>query len=434
MNNSTRNSVSRRRFAVLSGGAVTTAALAACGGSDDEATSGSADGTLTFLNQSRGQEAALTALAKTYTEQTGVKVTIDTPGPTDFSAKLQSMAQADKMPDLFSFVDANAMAPYLKAGWAMDLSTALEGDWGGQLDPQSVELATYQDGNRLGIPAGVYSAHWDLSTFGLYVDPTATAIDPTNPPATVHDLTTALQAAGDAGRFSIAASLVPYLLQSYASNYMTDDEIEATMTGEADWNTDAWRSTFQILTDLRDAGVIANSSLPGGSDDNPSVEKAMFNSHTVGAIFDATAAVAVARATAPDYTTYATMPVPGATDGTEPSRAVLRVGKGAAVNPKSDNADAALEFLQWLTAADQQKVFATEVGVIPTNTELLAAGEVLPQMTGFLASVATAQSVQASFTSDVVAAIGSGAQSIVLGEKTVDQVLTDVQTAQDQSA
>ncbi|SEE65095.1 ABC transporter substrate-binding protein [Ruania alba] len=426
----------RRRHAtwtaLLLTGALT---LAACGsGGESGGTSPSDDVELTFLNQSRGQEDALLELAAQYSEETGVTVTIDSPGPADFPARLQSMAQSGDMPDLYSVIDAFTMAPYYKADWAMDLAPELDGDWGESFDPVALELATYQEGNNLDIPAGLYSVHWDLTSYGLYVDPASTGIDPENAPQTVEDLIDTLESADSTGQFSIAASQVGHLMQTYASNFMTDQEIEATLNGEASWETDAWRSTFQLLVDLREAGVVANGSIPGGADDNPNVERAFFNSHTVGAIFDNTAAVAVAGTTAPDYTDYVTMGLSSAAEGTEPARAVVRLGKGAAVNPNGDHPDEALAFLQWLTAPEQQSVFANEVGVIPTNIEVVENGDMLAPMTGLAEGLSSAQTVRASFTPDVVAAIGAGAQSLMLGEVTVDELLADVQTAQEASA
>ncbi|WP_129669269.1 ABC transporter substrate-binding protein [Phytoactinopolyspora endophytica] len=405
--------------------------LSACGGSGDGTggSDSSDDVELSFLNQSRGQEEALTELAAQYSEETGVTITVETPGPADFPASLQSMAQSGDMPDLYSVIDAFTMAPYFRAGWAMDLAPELDGDWGETFDPVALELATYEDGNNLDIPAGLYSVHWDLTSYGLYVDPT-TGIDPEDLPQTVDDLIGTLQDAGSTGQFSIAASQVGHLMQTFASNYMTDEEIEATLNGEASWETDAWRRTFQLLVDLRDAGVVANGSIPGGSDDNPNVERAFFNSRTVGAIFDNTAAVAVAGSTAPDYTDYVTMGLPAA-EGTEPARAVVRLGKGAAVNPNGDHPDEALAFLEWLTGPEQQSVFANEVGVIPTNVDVVEDGDMLAPMNGFVAGLSSAQTVRASFTPDVVAAIGAGAQSLMLGEATVDDVLADVQAAQE---
>lgn len=432
----TTQRISRRRFttfAALAAGGAT--GLAACSSGSKDSTSGSGKGDgLTFLNQSRGQEAVLTKLAEQYSAANGVKVTVDSPGPADYAAKLQSRVQSGDMPDIYSAIGLDTMAPYYKAGWAMDLTSALDGEWGGSLSPLEIQLSTYAEGNPSGVPAGIYSVHWDLLSYGLFFDPAATGLDAANVPATIPDLTAALRSAGAAGRFSVAASTTPFLLQSYASNFMTDDEIAATLNGRATWKSDAWEATFQLLVDLQAAGVVLNDSLPGGTDDNPNVEKSFFNSHTAGMIFDSTAAVAVARNTAADYTSYASMGVPAAADGTEEARSVVALGKGAVINPKSERAEEALKFVQWLTAAEQQKVFATEVGVIPTNSAVLAAGDLLPQMAGFIPSLDSAQTSRAAFTADVVSAIGAGAQSLVLGETTVADVLSSVQDAQDVSA
>ena len=58
-------------------------------------------GELVYLNQSRGQLKAMEALAERYQQQTGTKITIDSPGPTDYPQKLQAAANAGNMPDAY---------------------------------------------------------------------------------------------------------------------------------------------------------------------------------------------------------------------------------------------------------------------------------------------------------------------------------------------
>src|SRR5215204_534457 len=111
----------RRRGAILAGSLsiATTLALTGCSQAAAEADLAAAeDIELTFLNQSRGQEAALTQLAEQYTDETGVEVTIDSPGPADYLPKLQARAQSKDMPDIYSSFAATDMAPFYKAGWA----------------------------------------------------------------------------------------------------------------------------------------------------------------------------------------------------------------------------------------------------------------------------------------------------------------------------
>ncbi len=432
---SNRAGAAGRRGKLVAAGSLFAAAalvLAGCSGSGDSDSSDSADGTveLTMMNHSRGQEAALGMLAEQYQEETGVVVTIDTPGPADYVAKLQAAAQANDMPDVYTAVGATDMAPFYKAGWALQLDDELAAGWSDSFTPAVLELTAFPEGNPLEVPAGSYAAYWELATFGLLVQPDTAGIDADNPPTTIGEM---IDQFND-GTFSVAASLTPALLQSYASNYMTDDEINATFTGDAPWTTDAWAKTFQLLVDLTEGGVVANNALPGGADDNPTVEKSFFNIQDTGAIFDGSWAVAVAKTTAPDFTDYISMVLPAADDGDYDPRSPGVTGRGAAVNAKGEHVEEALAFVKWLTEPEQQKVFVDEAGMIPTNPELLETLAVPEQIAGMASAIGNIQIVPVQLTSDVNDAIIRGSQSIVLGEKTVEQVLEEVQTAQDQSS
>jgi ABC-type glycerol-3-phosphate transport system substrate-binding protein len=424
--------LSRRGFllgAVGTGLAATS--LAACGGSGSGESGGKE---LVFMNQSRGQAAALGALAKQYTRQTGVQIRIDDVGPTDFLTKLQSSSQSRDMPDLYSVVDASSMAPFYKAGWAMDLTGRLKGSWGDTFRPATIEASTFAAGNSQGVPPGVYSAHWESPALGIFVNAAifkAAGLDPDRPAATMSEFLDQLRKIKKSGKdaFWCAASLSNQLVQSYASNYLSDEELNATFLGKSGWQSAAWRKSLQILVDLRDAGVISTGSLPSGDSDNPTVEKAFFNTQGVAAILDGTSAVGVARATAPDFTDYRSMPVPKADDGTQTPRLVAGAAKGAAVNPRSKNADKALKFLQWLTAPAQQTVFTQKVPLIP-SARAVPASNIPQQLTGIAAKISDVQVVRNQMNQQVVSALQKGAQAIVLKEQTVDQVLATLDSTQ----
>lgn len=428
----------RTRGKLLAAGAVVVVSsvlLQGCSSSStsDDASSGG-DVKLTFLNQSRGQEEELTKLAAEYSAANGVEITIDTPGPADFPAKLQAAAQSGNMPDIYSAIGQNTMAPFYKAGWAMDLTDELAKDgWGDSFNPAILQMSSFADGNAFGVPAGTYSVHWDIASYGLFVSPKSTGISEDATPETMSDFIAALQGApGGSDQFSVAASLAPMLLLGYGSNYMSDDEINATITGDASWETDAWAKTFQVFADLRDGGVISNGTIPGGTDDAANVEKSFFNSKTVGAMFDASGAIGVGRTTAADFTDYFATGLPAADDGTQTPRAYAATGKGAAVNPKGDHPKEALAFVKWLTEPDQQKAFSDAAGLIPTSTTVDRT-TLSPQIAGLMDVLDSAEVIRNGVTPDVNAAIGAGVQSIVLGERSVDDVLKDVQAAQDLS-
>ena len=104
------------------------------------------------------------------------------------------------------------------------------------------------------------------------------------------------------------------------------------------------------------------------------------------------------------------------------------------INPKGEHPEAALDFVKWLTEAEQQQVFAEVGRILPSNPELLASGDVPEQLGGFAAGVESLQVMSTTFTTDVKTAIVAEAQRLVLGETTVDEALAAIQAAQDRSS
>src|SRR5581483_9975177 len=119
---------------------------------------------LTYLNQSRGQFAAMTALAQRYGEQTGVKVNIDSPGPTDYPQKLQAAVASGNVPDTYYAIGAADMAPYFKAGWALNLKPELDKGWNKNFNTNLLSFVEFLPDNPTGIPPGIYEAPWEVTT------------------------------------------------------------------------------------------------------------------------------------------------------------------------------------------------------------------------------------------------------------------------------
>ncbi|MFP3466490.1 extracellular solute-binding protein [Leifsonia sp. SIMBA_070] len=432
----------RRRSALALGAAVAATALLLTGcSSAGSATTASATATaekdvhLTFLNQSRGQEAVLNELAKKYGEKTGVTVTIDTPGPVDYLPKLQADAQAKQMPDIYSSFNPVSMAPFYKAGWALDLTKDLKGDWSKNFTPEVIKLATFAKGNNLGVKPGIYTVHWENQAYGLISDSANSGIEASTPPKTVSDLIKQLAASNKNpnGGFSVAASLTPQFVQYLASNWLTDKQINDTFAGDYKWTSDGWAKAFQVIADLKKAGAIQGGSIPGGSTDNPTVETNFFTKHSVGTIFDASPGVSVAHKTAPDYTSFFSLSLPKASDAKYSPRSPGVPGKGAVINPRGEHVQASLDFVKWLTDPAQQAVFAKEAYIIPTSPSLLSGSKLPDTLTGFAAAAKNQQVIPNTFSAQVTDAINRDVQSLVLGQMTVKDLLADVQSAQDAS-
>jgi raffinose/stachyose/melibiose transport system substrate-binding protein len=396
--------------------------------------SGSGSG-LVYLNQSRGQAKALETLAVKYTQQTGIQVTIDSPGPTDYPKKLQAASQAGNMPDAFYAIGPADMAPYYKAGWGLNLAPELEKGWKTSFAPAAIKLATWADGNPAGVPAGIYSAAWELNSYAVLYNPALfqkAGLDPKQAPATMQDFIDALKKvkAAGIGPFLFASEYVPNFVQAYASNWLTDEEIEATKQGKASWKADAWKRSLQLLADMRDAGVLFNDALPTGDVTNPSMEKSFFNVRELACFYTGTFSVGVQRTTAPDFTDFSSFPLPKAADGKLEPRAIGGPGKSGVVNAKGPRVADALAFIKWLTDVPQAQFFMNEVPLVPSNPGALDPKAISAPIAGFAALVDKIQIAPTGTIASVNEAFIKGAQSIVLKEKTVDQVLDEVDKAQ----
>ncbi|WP_345763494.1 extracellular solute-binding protein [Diaminobutyricibacter sp. McL0608] len=426
------------RSATLAASATVAAALLLTGCSASSPTStpsatAEKDVHLTFLNQSRGQEVVLNELAKKYGEETGVTVTVDTPGPVDYLPKLQADAQSKQMPDIYSSFNPVSMAPFYKAGWALDLTKELKDGWSKNFTPEVLKLATFAKGNNLGVKPGTYTVHWENQAYGLISDSANSGIDATKAPKTVVDLIKQLAASNKNpnGGFSVAASLTPQFVQYLASNWLTDKQINDTFAGDYKWTSAGWAKAFQVIADLKKAGAIQGNAIPGGANDNPTVETNFFTKHSVGTIFDASPGVSVAHKTAPDYTSFFSLSLPKGSDAKYTPRSPGVPGKGAVINPRGQHVQASLAFVKWLTDPAQQEVFAKEAYIIPTSPSLLKGAKLPDTLTGF--AEGTKQVIPNTFSAQVTDAINRDVQSLVLGQMTVKDLLADVQSAQDAS-
>ena len=105
-------------------------------------------------------------------------------------------------------------------------------------------------------------------------------------------------------------------------------------------------------------------------------------------------------------------------------------GAGASfmVNNASKNKKLAVDFLRWLTAKDQQAFLAKATRNLPSNREaLVEIPEILSQFAGAMDNTTHPTIWRHNEDPLVVEALDKGLQSIVIGEKTPQQVAEEVQ-------
>ncbi|HZQ97548.1 MAG TPA: ABC transporter substrate-binding protein [Chloroflexota bacterium] len=388
---------------------------------------------ITYLNQSRGQFAAMTKLAENYLAQTGVKINIDSPGPVDYPKKLQAASQGGTMPDTYYALDAATMAPYYKAGFALNLKPEMDKGWKKNFQPLILDLLELKEGNALGIPPGIYDAPWEVTSYGFLYNPALlekAKVDTNKMPTTTPQLMDMLKQlkAASVGAFATGGDGgLLGMIQNYASNWLTDEQIDATHAGKQPWTADGWKKTIQLYADMRDAGVIFNNAL---SADTPTLEKSFFNVNEFAVFFTGVYSIPVQVTTAPNFTAYSAFPITKAADAANDPRTPGGPGKNGVVNPKSKVVDAALAYIKWLTEKDQEQVFMDMVPLVPPNPEALDPNKIKPQLKPFAALMDKIQKVTTPRLASVNDALIKGVQSLLIKEKTVEQVLADVDKAQ----
>ena len=103
-------------------------------------------------------------------------------------------------------------------------------------------------------------------------------------------------------------------------------------------------------------------------------------------------------------------------------------GSSFVVNKSSPNKDKAIAFLKWLTAQEQQVFLAEQTQNLPVNQ--LALANIPPILADFAASMdSTTHPTIWPLNEDalVIEAFDKGLQSIIIGEKTPEQVAAEVQ-------
>ena len=157
-------------------------------------------------------------------------------------------------------------------------------------------------------------------------------------------------------------------MQCFASNYLSDVEIDAIHAGKSPWTNDAYRKALQVFADMRDAGVIFNISL---TTDSAANEKSFYAVQEVSTYYYSVQSIGVQRATAPELRDLQPVPDAEAADAKLDPRVIGYAGKNGVVNAKGKSVDASLAFVKWLTEKEQVQYLMNEVPVLPANPEVL---------------------------------------------------------------
>ena len=382
------------------------------------------------------RDATFQELAKKYETLTGVKVNFELYAPSDaYSQKIRAAAQGINLPDVFGILgEKRDFASFIKAGHILDLTSYIEANnnsWKNSFFPKALAVNEFTPGNSYGINPGIFGVPIDIMTIQMVYNKklfSQLGLNPNRPPKTFQDfldIGTKIQAAGMQGLVSGWGEvwMIDCLANNYAFNIMGKDKVLATIRGEIPYTDPDWIKVFTLFKQMKEAGVLAQGLV---TMINKSAEQLFANEKAVFA-FNGSWCVNVYKGMNPGLEYGAMLPP----EISEKFPMAIWGGAGSSfmVNARSKNKEEAVKFLIWLTDQDQQAYLAQATNNLPANKNSLSKiPEKLAQFARGMDYATHPNVWGVSEFSLVIEAFDRGIQSIIIGEKTPEQVASEVQT------
>jgi len=378
---------------------------------------------------------AFLQLAERYKEKTGVAVNFQLFTPSDiYSQKITAAAQAGILPDIFGILDkTSVIAEFIKSGFVLNLKDTFaenDSEWQRRFFEKALAVNAFEKGNTYGLEPGIYGVPLDMTNMQMvYNKKLLKDAGIEMPPSTFDEfvaMAPKLRAIGVTPFVSGWGEL--WLIDCFSSNYafniMGEDKVMATYRGEVPYTDPDWIAVFRIFQvmareDVVDQGIVIKRNKFAEQD---------FALGRAAFAFNGSWCVNVYHGMNPDLDYGVLLPPPVS------KRYPLFIWGGAGssfvINAHSSKQDKSIMFLQWLTEKDQQKFLSEATANLPANRYALA--DLPPELADFaggmehlthptLWPVEEDAVVKEKFT--------KGLQSILIGEKTPQQVAQDIQAA-----
>lgn len=381
------------------------------------------------------RDPAFKELAKRYEEKTGVKVNFELYAPSDaYSQKVRAAAQGSNLPDIFGILgEKRDFASFIKAGFILELTPYMNEDlskWRNSLFDKALAVNEFDEGNSYGIKPGIYGVPIDIMTIQMLYNKALfrqLGLNPNRPPKDFSELLEIgkkIKAANLQGLVSGWGEIwmIDCLASNYAFNIMGKDKVIATIKGEVPYTDPDWIKVLSVFKEMHESGLLASGLVTMV---NKTAEQLFANERAVFA-FNGSWCVNVYKGMNPKLEYGAFLP-PKISDKYP---MVIWGGAGSSfmVSDRSKNKEEAVKFLRWLTDVPQQAYLAEETNNLPANKDSLR------KIPDLLANFARAMDYAThprvwgvSEFSPVIEAFDKGIQSIIIGEKTPEQVASEVQ-------
>ena len=381
------------------------------------------------------REPAFRELAARYEAKTGIKVNFELYAPSDaYSQKVRAAAQGANLPDIFGILgEKRDFSSFIKAGYVLDLTPYMQeenGKWKNSFYAEALAVNEFIPGNSYGVTPGIYGAPIDIMTIQMLYNKSLfkqMGLNPNQPPQTFQeflDIGQKIKAANLQGMVSGWGEvwMIDCLASNYAFNIMGKDKVIATIRGQVPYTDPDWVKVFSLFKDMQEAGLLASGVVTMV---NKTAEQLFANEKAVFA-FNGSWCVNVYKGMNPGLEYGAFLPPKASSK--HPMAIWGGAGSSFMINARSRKKEEAVKFLRWLTEASQQAYLAKATNNLPANKD--SSGLLPDVMANFAKAMeyATHPNVWGvSEFSPVIEAFDKGIQSIIIGEKTPEQVAAEVQ-------
>ncbi len=402
---------------------------------------------LTVWHWMTDRQPAFEELAKRYEAVSGVRVNFELYAPSDaYSQKVRAAAQGANLPDIFGILgEKHDFASFIKAGHILDLTPSMQAEgasWQKSFFPKALAVNEFSAGNGYGVNPGIYAVPIDITTIQMLYNKDLfreLGLDPGQPPQTFEEFLNIgrkISASGarlpdgqgKAAKMQGLVSgwgevwMVNCLANNFAFNIMGRDKVLATIRGDVPYTDEDWIKVLGLFKQMQDSGVLADGVV---TMINKNAEQLFANARAVFA-FNGSWCVNVYKQMNPGLN-YGLMLPPRVSDK-YPLSIWGGAGSSFMVNARSGHKEEAVKFLQWLTARDQQVYLSGATRSLPANKDCLA--EIPVELTRFARDLELSTHPNTWGISEypqVIEAMGKGIQSIIIKEKTPEQVASEVQ-------
>jgi len=385
------------------------------------------------------REDALLELARRYETETGIKVNFELYAPSGtYTQKIRAAAQTSTLPDIFGILgEKRDFASFIKAGHVYNLTPHMDEDgasWKKKIFEKALAVNIFKRRNSFEVAPGIYGVPIDVTNIQMLYNKDLlekVGWGPSKVPVTWEEfleLNRLLQAKGIQGLVSGWGEIwmIDCLVSNYAFNIMGEKKVLNTIKGKVPYTDPDWIKVFDLFRQMRDEKLLATGVVTMV---NKTAEQ-LFSNNRAAFAFNGSWCVNVYKGMNPNLN-YGAM-LPPSVSNRHPMVIWGGAGSSFMINNKSKKIQEAVEFLKWLTDDVQQAFLSRETKNLPANKQSAISMPKINQE--FVSGMDYATHPNAWDMSEFLMVIETytrGIQSIILGEKTPEQVASETQAVKE---